>query len=164
MSEPGSSGAPDAATSGGAGSAGGAEAPATVPVPVEVPAERRRPAINPYLAALAAWLVPGVGHFLLGRRARGLLFCALVLASLAIGCQLQGNLYQVVPGQPLTWLATFGTMGMGLPYFLLRFALDYRGEVVAAGYEYGTAFILTAGLMNLLLMLDAWDIALGKKE
>jgi len=120
--------------------------------------------MNPYAAAVAAWLVPGAGHLLLGRRARGVLFCALVLISLAIGCKLHGNLYQVVPGQPLTWLATFGTMGMGLPYFALRYGLDYRGEVVAAGYEYGTAFILTAGLMNLLLVLDAWDIALGKKE
>ena len=55
-------------------------------------------------------------------------------------------------------------MGMGLPYFLLRYLAGYTGEVIAPGYEYGTAFLLTAGLMNLLLVLDAWDIARGKKE
>ena len=60
--------------------------------------------------------------------------------------------------------ATLGCMGMGAPYFVLRYLLDYHGEVAAAGFEYGTAFVLTAGLMNLLLVLDAWDIALGKKE
>lgn len=127
-------------------------------------AERQPGGVNPYVAVVAAWLVPGLGHLLLRRRARGVLFFFLVLTAIAIGCELHGNLYQVVPGQPLSYLATIGTMGMGLPYFLLRYLLDYQGDVVASGYEYGTAFLLTAGLMNLLLVLDAWDIALGKKE
>ena len=87
-----------------------------------------------------------------------------MLVSLVIGCRLQGNLYTPVQGQPLTLLATLGCMGMGVPYFVLRYLLDYHGDVMAVGYEYGTAFVLTAGLMNLLLILDAWDIALGKKE
>jgi hypothetical protein len=55
-------------------------------------------------------------------------------------------------------------MGMGLPYFVLRFYLHHRGEVLAVGFEYGFAFLLTAGLMNLLLVLDAWDIARGRKR
>ena len=55
-------------------------------------------------------------------------------------------------------------MGMGTPYFVLRYGLHYQGNVMGAGYEYGTAFLLTAGLMNLLLVLDAWDIVRGKKE
>ena len=128
------------------------------------PPARGRTAANPYVAAVAAWLVPGAGHLLLRRRARALLFFALIAIALVVGCRLQGNLYQVVPGQPLSWLATIGTMGMGLPYFLLRHLLGYHGDVAAAGFEYGTAFLVTAGLMNLLLVLDAWDIALGKKE
>jgi TM2 domain-containing membrane protein YozV len=119
---------------------------------------------NPLLAAVLAWLVPGAGHLFLKRGRRAFLFFVLVLAALVIGCRLDGNLYVPVEGQPLTLLATVGCMGMGLPYFVLRYLLDYHGEVMAAGYEYGTAFILTAGLMNLLLVLDAWDIALGKKE
>ncbi len=119
---------------------------------------------NPLLAAVLAWLVPGAGHLFLKRGRRALLFFVLVFVALVIGCKLQGNLYTPVEGQPLTLLATLGSMGMGIPYFVLRYLLDYHGEVMASGYEYGTAFVLTAGLMNLLLVLDAWDIALGKKE
>jgi hypothetical protein len=105
-----------------------------------------------------------LGHFYLKRRRRAIAFFVLVMAAILIGYSLQGNLYQPVPKQPLTRLATIGAMGMGFPYFLLRFGLHYQGNVMAPGYEYGTAFLLTAGLMNLLLVLDAWDIVRGKKE
>jgi hypothetical protein len=110
------------------------------------------------------FLVPGVGHLVLGRRARAAAFCALVFASLAIGLRLGGNLYRIVPDQPLTVLATLGSMGMGLAYFVLRYLLGYQGSIASPGYEYGTAFLLTAGLMNLLLILDVWDIARGRKS
>jgi hypothetical protein len=123
-----------------------------------------RPQGNAAVAVLSAWLVPGLGHIYLKRRLRGLAFFVLVIVSMLVGCRLEGNLYQVVPGQPLTVLATLGSMGMGFPYFLLRYALHYKGNIMGAGYEYGTAFLLTAGLMNLLLVLDAWDIVRGKKE
>jgi len=116
------------------------------------------------IASVLAWLVPGGGHFYLGRRRRAVVFLVIVLAGALIGTQLDGNLYRIQPGQPLTMLGTFAVMGMGLPYFVLRFAIGYTGDIVAAGYEYGTAFLLTAGLMNWLLMLDCWDIALGRKE
>jgi hypothetical protein len=123
-----------------------------------------RPQGNPVVAVLSAWLVPGLGHIYLKRYARGLTFFVLVITSLILGCKLEGNLYIVTPGQPLTILATLGSMGVGFPYFLLRYGLHYQGNVMGAGYEYGTAFLLTAGLMNLLLVLDAWDIVRGKKE
>jgi hypothetical protein len=123
-----------------------------------------RPQGNLVVAVLSAWLMPGLGHIYLKRYGRGLAFFVLVIASLLIGCQLEGNLYTVVRGQPLTLLATLGSMGTGFPYFLLRYGLHYQGNVMGAGYEYGTAFLLTAGLMNLLLVLDAWDIVRGKKE
>jgi hypothetical protein len=115
-------------------------------------------------ACVAAWLVPGLGHLILKRWQRGLLFFVLVMVSILVGCNLEGNLYRVMPNQPLSLLATLGSMGMGIPYFVLRYGLDYAGNIVGAGYEYGTAFLLTAGLMNWLLVLDAWDIARGKKE
>lgn len=122
------------------------------------------PVGNPFLAMILAWLVPGLGHIYVRRTGRGLVFLLLVLVCLWVGCELQGNLYRPLPGQPLTVLATGGAMGMGLPYFLLRYGADYAGDIVGAGYEYGTAFLLTAGLMNWLLVLDAWDISRGKKE
>lgn len=121
-------------------------------------------ALRSYVAALLAWLVPGAGHFYLGKRARAVSFFALVVMSLLIGCALDGKLYQIVPDQPLSRLATLACMGMGAPYFVVRYAIGYGGNPMSAGYDYGAAFILTAGLMNVLLILDAWDIAQGVKE
>lgn len=121
-------------------------------------------AFNPVVAAVLAWFVPGAGHLYLRRPVRAVSFFALVLASLLVGCALQGKLYMVVPDQPLSRLATLACMGMGAPYFVARFVLRYAGDVLAPGFEYGSAFILTAGLMNLLLVLDALDIARGLKD
>ena len=133
--------------------------------PAAVEAEPRPDSVTrPLAAALLAWVVPGLGHFYLGRRGRAIAFCVIVLMSLATGLALDGNLYRVVPGQPLSFFATLGCMGMGAPYFLARWALGYLGDIEGAGFEYGSAFILTAGLMNLLLILDALDIARGMKS
>jgi hypothetical protein len=119
---------------------------------------------NPVLAGILAWLFPGLGHLYLRRWGRGLVFAALVVTSILVGCDLRGNLYRPEPNEPLTKLGTLGAMGMGVPYFYLRYGRGYEGDVVGAGFEYGTAFLLTAGLMNWLLVLDAWDISRGKKE
>lgn len=116
------------------------------------------------LAAVLAIVFPGLGHLFLGRKGRAALFAVVVLTAAALGAQLDGNLYTPVQGHPLTYLATLGCMGMGLPYFLLLYPLRYAGDITAAGYDYGTAFLLSAGLMNLLLVLDAWDIGSGRKE
>lgn len=116
------------------------------------------------VAPLLAWLVPGAGHVYLGRRGRGIAFFCIVVAATVLGTLLDGNLYRVQPGHPLTILGTFAAVGMGSAYGLLRFVLAYAGDIAAPGYEYGTAFLLTAGLMNWLLVLDCWDIVLGRKE
>ena len=122
------------------------------------------PVGNPYVAGVLAWLIPGLGHIYVKRLRRGLAFFALVVAAIWIGCTLQGNLAHPVPNQPISGLATLGTIGMGLPYFLLRSVFGYTGDLVAPSFEYGSAFLVTAGLMNWLLVLDAWDISRGKKE
>lgn len=111
-----------------------------------------------------AWLIPGAGHFALGRRQRAFAFAAIVATAFVTGWLLDGNLYRPVEGQPLTRLATIGSMGVGVPYFALRYGAAYEGDPVSGGYEYGTVFLLSAGLMNLLLVLDTWDIANGRKE
>ena len=114
-------------------------------------------------ALLAAWLLPGAGHFILGRKGRGVGFLVLILCSLFVGVSLDGNLHRVVADQPLSILATLGSMGVGAPYFILRYLVGYGGDVAGPWYEVGSAFVLTAGLMNLLLVLDVWDILRGKK-
>lgn len=119
---------------------------------------------RPMVLAAAAWAVPGAAHFALGKRARALAFLALVASAATIGLLLEGNLFRPLPGQPLTFLATLGNLGMGLAYLVLRWGVGYAGVSEAAGYEYGTAFLLSAGLMNLLLVLDAWDLARGTKD
>lgn len=125
--------------------------------------QRAAPA-NAVVCVLLAWLVPGAGHLYLRRWARGVLFFVLVLTSIVVGVALEGKLWRIVPGQPLSYLGTLACAGLGIPYFVLRFFLGYEGDVLSQGYEYGAAFLLTAGLMNLLLILDVWDLAKGLKE
>lgn len=137
-------------------------APGTTGRPIVAP--EPVPAAQLVMAVALAWLVPGLGHIYLKRVARGLIFFVLVVVAVIVGCMLQGNLYRPTTGQPLTYLATLGSMGMGIPYFVLRYGMHYEGAQEAVGFEYGTAFLLTAGLMNLLLVLDTWDIGSGKKD
>ncbi|HEY0591875.1 MAG TPA: DUF6677 family protein [Thermoanaerobaculia bacterium] len=114
-------------------------------------------------AVVLAFAIPGAGHFYLGRRARAIAFSAIVLFMLVMGLAIDGKLYTMEPGKPLTFLATLASMGAGLPYFIAR-AFGPFGNVMSMTYEYGTAFGLTAGLMNLLLVLDSYDIAEGRKQ
>lgn len=117
------------------------------------------------LAMVLAWLVPGAGHFYLGRRRRAAAFFAIVLFMFVIGLAIDGNLYTLrESGRALLRvLASLGTMGAGVIYFIAR-SLGPHGDVTSTTYEYGTTFTLTAGLMNLLLVLDCFDIAGGRKD
>jgi hypothetical protein len=116
-------------------------------------------------AAALAWVFPGLGHFYLGRRRTAALFALIVSLCFVLGLSFEGRLYTIESGQPLTILATFAVSGAGLWNVAARlFSNNPGGTVLAPTYEYGCAFLLTAGLMNLLLMLDAWDIATGRKK
>jgi hypothetical protein len=116
-----------------------------------------------YPAMILALLVPGAGHFYLGKRARAVAFFAIVLFMFIMGLWIDGKLYVPEPGKPLTLLASLASMGTGLPYFLARLIGPFTGDVRSITFEYGTAFSLSAGLMNLLLVLDAFDISEGRK-
>ena len=120
--------------------------------------------VSPGLAAVLAWVFPGFGHLYLGRRRTALLYAAIVTVTFLLGLSFQGRLYTIDSSQPLTILATFAVSGAGLLNIAARFLSDNPGgAILAPTYEYGCAYLLTAGLMNLLLMLDAWDIASGRK-
>jgi TM2 domain-containing membrane protein YozV len=120
---------------------------------------------NRYVAAALAWVFPGLGHLYLGRRGRALAYAAIVVTTFLLGMSFEGRLYSVEQGQPLTILATFAVHGAGLLAIAAR-ALSGNpgGTILSVTFEYGCAFLLTAGLMNLLLLLDAWDIAVGRKS
>ncbi|MEM9406604.1 MAG: DUF6677 family protein [Acidobacteriota bacterium] len=115
-------------------------------------------------ACVAAWLVPGSGHLILGRVPRAAIFFVLILLCAFVGVQLEGKLFVPQENAPLSRLGTLGSMGMGVPYFVLRYAIEYEGNLKSASYEYGSAFLLTAGLMNLMVILDVWDIGRGTKD
>jgi hypothetical protein len=117
------------------------------------------------LAMLLAYVVPGAGHLYLGRRARAAIFFSIVVLMFAIGLLIDGDLYTFARanGSLLRILAALGTAGAGALYFL-ALAMGAHGDITSITYEHGTAFTITAGLMNLLLVLDAFDIAEARKE
>jgi hypothetical protein len=117
------------------------------------------------VAMVLAWLVPGLGHYYLGRRRTAIAFLALVAATFLAGLSFQGRLYTIEDGQPLTILATFAVYGAGVLNLAARALVENPvGTILVPTYEYGCAYLLTAGLMNLLLVLDAHDLATGKKR
>lgn len=118
-----------------------------------------------FLAMLLAYLVPGAGHFYLGYRRRAAVFFAIIVFLFVIGLSIDGNLYTIQESGRalLRVLASLGSMGAGIIYFVAR-AIGPHGDVTSITYEYGTTFTLTAGLMNLLLVLDCYDIAGGRKK
>ncbi len=116
------------------------------------------------VAAMAlALLVPGAGHMFLGRRERGIAFFCIVVFLFVIGLAVDGRVYTVKQGDLLSFLGTVGSMGAGLLYVFAR-VIGPPGDITSLTFEYGTTFTLTAGLMNLLLVLDSFDIAEGRKD
>ena len=116
-------------------------------------------------AMLLAYAVPGAGHFYLGRRGLAAAFCAIIVFLFAVGLAVDGDLYTLAEakGSILKLLATLGSMGSGALYFLAG-RVGPHGTIASPTYEYGRMFTLSAGLMNLLLVLDCWDIATGRKK
>jgi hypothetical protein len=112
-----------------------------------------------------AYVFPGLGHIYLGRRARGAAFAGIIVFLFSAGLFIGGDLYSLRAsgGEILKVLASLGSMGSGGLYF---FALQFApyGDIRQPAFEYGSTFTLTAGLMNLMLLLDCFDIATGRKE
>ena len=117
------------------------------------------------VSMLLALAVPGAGHVYLGRRARGAAFFCVVAFMFLVGVAVEGGLYTLTEshGGLLRVLASLGSMGSGSLYVIGRLA-GVSGSVTSTTFEYGTTFTLTAGLMNLLLVLDCYDIGRKRKE
>jgi hypothetical protein len=127
-------------------------------------ADRARPASrNKYLICAAAWAVPGAGHLWLGRRQKGVIFLLALTLMFAFALALEGRIFPFEFSQPLVALAAFADLGVGLPYFVAKMLGYGSGRVIAITYEYGNAFGIVAGLLNMLVVLDAYDIAEGRK-
>jgi hypothetical protein len=150
------------------------------------PDERPADGLRVALAVCAAWVVPGLGHVLLGRVRRGIVFGGLLLGCWGLGLAHDGRLALRDQRQPLlTTMQVVANLGIGpadlvarwkvygesaysLPDGLAELARDrsshiFRERTRSALSIYGTAYVWTAGLMNLLLLFDVWDIGRGRK-
>lgn len=116
-----------------------------------------------YLLCAVAWFVPGAGHLWLGRRQKGIVFLVALTLMFAFGLWLEGRLFPFDFTQPLVALAAVADLGVGGPYFIARLMGVGRGDVIKITYEYGNTFMIAAGLLNMLVVLDVFDIAKGRK-
>jgi Family of unknown function (DUF6677) len=115
------------------------------------------------LLCLASWAIPGAGHLWLGRRAKGVIFLVALVSMFAVGLALRGRLFPFDTSDPLVSLAAMADWGIGLVYFVASPLGLGGGAVRAVTYEYGNTFLMVAGLLNLLVVIDAYDVALGRK-
>ncbi len=94
---------------------------------------------------------------------KGVTFLITLTLMFVFGLWLEGRLFPIELSQPLVALAALADLGIGIPFFIARAMGAGAGRVVALTYEYGNAFLIVAGLMNMLVVLDAFDIAQGRK-
>lgn len=127
------------------------------------------PSVGKWLPAVAlAWLIPGGGHFLLKRPGRGGLIAASVAAMFLLGLMMRGALFQPQGGDLLTTVIYYGgfigDLMSGLLYFVTVWLGYAQPDVAGHVHDYGTKFLVAAGLLNVLAMVDAFEIASGKKD
>jgi len=119
---------------------------------------------NPFGTGLIAWLVPGAGHFLAGESRKAMIFFIVLGAMFALGLGFRGELFAFDISEPLVFLASASQWALGLPRLLATIVGGGRGDVTAVTYEYGNTFLIVAGLLNTLVVLDAVDLARGVKR
>jgi hypothetical protein len=120
--------------------------------------------MSPAATCVAAWLVPGAGHLLLGRVQQAVILFLTLAAMFVIGVAFGGRLFPLQSGEPLVFLAAIGQWALGLPRLVAAVAGYGEGHVIAATYEYGNTFLIVGGLLNALAVLDAFDLAAGRKQ
>lgn len=127
------------------------------------------PPISKWLPVLAlAWLIPGAGHFLLKKYVRGALLLVCVVTAFLVGLMLRGVFFEWQTGDLLTTIIYCGGFLADLAaggLYLLAVALGYtQPDVAGFSHDYGTKFLVAAGLFNVLAMEDAFLIATGRKK
>jgi len=115
------------------------------------------------IAPALGWLIPGAGHLIQKRWIRGILLMASIVTMFVLGLALQGRVYRPNGGDILDILGFVGDFGAGGLYIVTR-AMDWgQGAIAYATADYGTKFIIVAGLLNFISAADAYHIAIGKK-
>ncbi len=116
------------------------------------------------IAPIVAWLVPGLGHLIQRRIVRGLLLMAAIYTMFFVGLGMQGKVYAFNTGDLLDILGFVGDIGVGAMYFVARMMDWGIGNIHRAVADYGTKYIVVAGLLNIIAIVDAYHIAIGKKK
>ena len=115
------------------------------------------------LALLLGWLIPGAGHVLIGKWMRGLLLFVAILGMYLTGLALQGKVYTPSSGEILDILGFVSQLGLGLLYVLTRACGWGASTVTIVLGDYGSKFLIVAGLLNLIAAVDAHSLASGRK-
>jgi len=116
------------------------------------------------LAPAVGWLIPGAGHMIQKRWIRGVLLFVSIVTLFLLGLAMQGRIYKANGGDILDILGFVGDVGAGALY-IISFAMDWgQGAIAFATADYGTKFMIVAGLLNFIAMADAYHIAIGKKQ
>lgn len=116
------------------------------------------------LAPAIGWLIPGAGHMMQKRWIRGLLLFVSITTLFLLGLAMQGRIYKANGGDILDILGFIGDFGAGGMY-ILTLANDWgQGAIAFATADYGTKFMIVAGLLNFIAIADAYHIAIGKKQ
>ncbi len=118
----------------------------------------------PAMALIAGWLIPGAGHFLLKKWIRGTLLFVSIVGMFTIGLALKGKIYSPNTGDLLDILNFAGDLGTGLLYVIARVFELGQGAVQVAVADYGTKFMVVAGLLNIIAAVDAHSLANGRKQ
>lgn len=116
------------------------------------------------MVLIAGWLVPGAGHVMLKKWVRGLLLFVSILGMFSIGIALEGKIYTPNTGDLLDILGFAGDLGSGLVYAMARLFDWGHPSMQTALADYGTKFIVVAGLLNVVAAIDAHSLAIGRKE
>jgi hypothetical protein len=119
---------------------------------------------SPFVTVVLAWLVPGLGHWLTGQARKAVVFFVVLGAMFAFGLGFQGQLFAFDTSDLLVSLAAVAEWALGVPRLLAAVAGAGAGNVVAVTYEYGNTFLIVAGLLNMLVVLDAYDRASGEQQ
>jgi hypothetical protein len=112
---------------------------------------------------VAAWLVPGLGHLLLGKKWRALIFFVSIMAMFALGLAMQGQFFATGSASYLQTLGHYGELCVGIAMPGAKFFGYSGGDPFFVSSDFGTAYLLAAGMLNVLLMFDCYDIAMGRK-
>ncbi|MCJ7680182.1 MAG: hypothetical protein MUP70_05615 [Candidatus Aminicenantes bacterium] len=119
---------------------------------------------KPYLYFGVSWLVPGLGHYLLKKKEKAVVFFSGIILMVGLGLLMKGEIGAFHGMEPIHLLDYLGSLGNGLLFFVCKALGLGQGDLAAASFHYGSAFITVAGFLNLLIAVKAFGLAKGENR